>query len=149
VRLATADQVRGGVNLYARSAHAFDEQSVQVAHHFTDLASTALAVVEKVEGLQTALQTRHLIGMAQGMLMLRYGLDQDQAFAFLSRTSSRTTSSSPTSPPESSRSFGRQAGGRNPEAAPCSRAGPGGVPARGPIHHIQMSTRLKPGRHLG
>ena len=31
--------------------------------------------------------TRHQIGMAQGMLMLRYGLNEDQAFHFLSRTS--------------------------------------------------------------
>ena len=87
VRLSTGDQVVGGLNLYARTRSAFDEDSVQVAHRYAEPASTAVAVVEKVEGLRTAMQSRHLIGMAQGMLMLRYGLDQDQSFAFLSRTS--------------------------------------------------------------
>jgi AmiR/NasT family two-component response regulator len=75
------------LNLYARTPRAFDEDAVQVAHRYVEPAATALAVVERVQGLRTAMQTRHLIGMAQGMLMLRYGLDEDQAFRFLSRTS--------------------------------------------------------------
>ncbi len=87
VRLATAAEVVGGLNMYSRGRSAFDEDAVQVAHRYADPASTAVAVVEKVEGLRTAMQTRHLIGMAQGMLMLRYGLTQDQSFAFLARTS--------------------------------------------------------------
>jgi AmiR/NasT family two-component response regulator len=41
----------------------------------------------EVEGLQAALASRHMIGMAQGILMLRYGVDETKAFAFLSRTS--------------------------------------------------------------
>jgi transcriptional regulator with GAF, ATPase, and Fis domain len=87
VRLATAEQVVGGLNVYSRSRSAFDDDAVQVAHRYAGPASMAVAVVEKVEGLRTGMQTRHLIGMAQGMLMLRYGLDEDQSFAFLSRTS--------------------------------------------------------------
>jgi GAF domain-containing protein len=87
VRLATAEQVVGGLNMYSRRTSAFDEDSVQVALAYAEPASTAVAVVEKVEGLRTGMQTRHLIGMAQGMLMLRYGLDEEQSFAFLSRTS--------------------------------------------------------------
>jgi GAF domain-containing protein len=87
VRLATTEQVVGGLNVYSKTQSAFDEDAVQVAHRYAEPASTAVAVVEKVEGLRTAMQTRHLIGMAQGMLMLRYGLDMDQSFAFLARTS--------------------------------------------------------------
>jgi AmiR/NasT family two-component response regulator len=34
------------------------------------------------------MSSRHVIGMAQGILMERYGLDEQQAFAFLSRVSS-------------------------------------------------------------
>jgi AmiR/NasT family two-component response regulator len=41
----------------------------------------------EVEGLQAALASRHIIGMAQGILMLRYGVDEAKAFAFLARTS--------------------------------------------------------------
>ena len=87
VRLATAEHLVGGLNIYSTRLTAFDDEAVQVAHRYAEPASTAVAVVEKVEGLRTAMQTRHLIGMAQGMLMLRYGLDIDQSFAFLSRTS--------------------------------------------------------------
>jgi GAF domain-containing protein len=87
VRMSTPKEVVGGLNLYATQPSAFDEDAVQVAHRYVEPAATALAVVERVQGLRTAMETRHLIGMAQGMLMLRYGLDEDQAFKFLSRTS--------------------------------------------------------------
>lgn len=46
-----------------------------------------MAVIEQFEGLRTAMQTRHVIGMAQGALRVRYGSDEDQAFRFLSRLS--------------------------------------------------------------
>ncbi len=87
VRLATGAQVVGGLNMYSTRPSAFDEDAVQIAHRYAEPAGTAVAVVERVEGLRTAIQTRHLIGMAQGMLMLRYGLDEEQSFAFLARTS--------------------------------------------------------------
>jgi hypothetical protein len=90
VRLATADLVVGGLNIYSTTPSAFDDEAVQLAHRYAEPASTAVAVVEKVEGLRTGMQTRHLIGMAQGMLMLRYGLDVDQSFAFLTRTSQQS-----------------------------------------------------------
>lgn len=41
----------------------------------------------QIENLQAALETRHIIGLAQGILMCRYGLTEDQAFAYLSRIS--------------------------------------------------------------
>ena len=41
----------------------------------------------EVVGLRAALASRHIIGMAQGILMLRYGVDEAKAFAFLARTS--------------------------------------------------------------
>jgi AmiR/NasT family two-component response regulator len=40
-----------------------------------------------VEGLRTAMRSRHLIGIAQGMLMERHGLSQDAAFEVLRRYS--------------------------------------------------------------
>jgi AmiR/NasT family two-component response regulator len=46
-----------------------------------------LAAKVRADGLQTAMQTRHVIGMAQGILMQRYNLDADRAFAVLPRTS--------------------------------------------------------------
>jgi AmiR/NasT family two-component response regulator len=51
------------------------------------LAEDLRVCEEEVEGLEAALASRHVIGMAQGMLMLRYELTQDQAFEFLRRNS--------------------------------------------------------------
>jgi AmiR/NasT family two-component response regulator len=51
------------------------------------LADDLRVCEEEVEGLAAALVSRHVIGMAQGMLMLRYELTQDQAFEFLRRNS--------------------------------------------------------------
>ena len=87
VRLATPEHTIGGLNLYSRASYAFDEQSIDIAHAYAAIASSALRAVERAEGLQTAMQSRHVIGMAQGMLMLRYGLDEDQSFRFLARVS--------------------------------------------------------------
>jgi AmiR/NasT family two-component response regulator len=41
----------------------------------------------KVEQLHTALETRHTIGVAQGLLMARYQLTTEQAFEYLRRSS--------------------------------------------------------------
>ena len=41
----------------------------------------------KVEELHTALETRHSIGLAQGLLMARYHLTTEQAFEYLRRSS--------------------------------------------------------------
>jgi hypothetical protein len=90
VRLATARDVMGGLNMYSTRCEAFGEDAVQIAHRYAEHASTAVGVIEQIEGLRSAMQTRHLIGMAQGMLMLRYGLDEDQAFRFLSRVSQQS-----------------------------------------------------------
>lgn len=45
------------------------------------------AAQQQIENLSRALESRHLIGMAQGLLMARYGLTQKQAFAYLARCS--------------------------------------------------------------
>jgi AmiR/NasT family two-component response regulator len=45
------------------------------------------AALEEIEQLKVALVTRHDIGMAQGMLMLRYGISAETAFEYLARRS--------------------------------------------------------------
>jgi AmiR/NasT family two-component response regulator len=42
---------------------------------------------DEVEQLKAALVSRQMIGVAQGMLMLRYGLSLDRTFEYLSRRS--------------------------------------------------------------
>jgi GAF domain-containing protein len=88
VRLATADQVVGGLNLYSKHAQAYSDDAITTAHIYAVHASNAIAVTEQVTGLQTALQSRHTIGVAQGLMMHRYGLTEDAAFQVLRRLSS-------------------------------------------------------------
>jgi ANTAR domain-containing protein/GAF domain-containing protein len=87
VRLSTPSRVVGGLNMYSRKQFAYDEDQVLTAHVYARHASTALAMSGQIEGLNTALQTRHQIGLAQGLLIQRYGLSEEQAFQFLARVS--------------------------------------------------------------
>lgn len=90
VRLATTSEILGGLNLYSGRPNAFNEYDVDLAHVYARLAAGALAAARQVTTLQTALLTRHTIGMAQGMLMQRFGLSQNQAFEVLRRHSQQT-----------------------------------------------------------
>jgi GAF domain-containing protein len=90
VRLATPSQVVGGLNLYSKTLHAYGEDQVITAGIYAAHAGAAIAANTHSEGLATGMQTRHLIGMAQGLLMQRYRLTDDQAFQFLARISSQT-----------------------------------------------------------
>ncbi len=53
-------------------------------------ATTALSSARRASTLQTAVSSRHVIGMAQGIAMERYGIDQHQSFELLRRLSSTT-----------------------------------------------------------
>jgi AmiR/NasT family two-component response regulator len=48
-----------------------------------------MSAARLVSGLQTAVQSRHLIGVAQGILMNRYELTLEQSFEVLRRFSSQ------------------------------------------------------------
>ena len=50
-------------------------------------ASVALAAARTESGLRQAMDGRHLIGIAQGILMERFDLSTDKAFAVLRRYS--------------------------------------------------------------
>jgi ANTAR domain/GAF domain len=87
VRLATEINLVGGLNLYSKSLFAYDEDQILTAGIYAAHAASAIATTSEIGGLHTALQTRHRIGMAQGLLMQRYHLNEDQAFQFLRRIS--------------------------------------------------------------
>jgi GAF domain-containing protein len=78
---------RAGLNLYARSTGAFDRSTVQLAELFASQAGAVLEYAVQVEQLSEALHTRTDIGTAVGIVMERYGVDRDRAFAFLVRNS--------------------------------------------------------------
>jgi GAF domain-containing protein len=87
VRLATPKDLVGGLNLYSGTQSAFDDDAVVTGHIYAAHASNAIAATTEVEHLQTAMHSRHLIGVAQGLLMQRYGLSEEAAFQVLSRHS--------------------------------------------------------------
>jgi GAF domain-containing protein len=87
VRLATPRDLVGGLNLYSADVAAFDDDAVVMAHIYAAHATNAIAATSEVDHLRTALQSRHQIGVAQGLLMQRYGLSEEAAFQVLSRHS--------------------------------------------------------------
>ena len=90
VRLTFAGETIGALNLYSKEPQAFDDENVDLALVYTSHAATALSTARALSGLQTALQSRHLIGVAQGILMQRFHIDMDTALEVLRRYSSHT-----------------------------------------------------------
>lgn len=91
------DQVSGALNIYARSADAFDEVSRAVATKFGPYAAVATGNLyayqsarDLADNLQTALESRAVIDQAKGILIERYKLTADQAFQLLARASMST-----------------------------------------------------------
>lgn len=87
VRLFTSTGTIGALNLYSRQPDRFDRDDAAVASVFAGHASVALAAAQTESGLREAIDGRHQIGLAQGILMERFDLTQDQAFAVLRRYS--------------------------------------------------------------
>jgi GAF domain-containing protein len=87
VRLSTPTDLVGALNLYSTELAAFDDDAVVMAHIYAAHAGTAIAATNQVTHLRTAMQSRHLIGVAQGLLMQRYSLTEEAAFQVLSRHS--------------------------------------------------------------
>lgn len=81
------DGDRAGLNLYAGTAGAFDRSTVHFAELFASHAAAVLGYEKQVEQLSEALHTRTDFDIALGNLMERYGIDRNQAFAFLAGNS--------------------------------------------------------------
>jgi GAF domain-containing protein len=75
-----------GLNVYSDTRGAFDE-SRHIVELFASQAAIAMNFVRTRQTLQEALASRKTIGQAIGIAMERYRIDEDQAFAFLVRTS--------------------------------------------------------------
>ncbi|ANH36540.1 ANTAR domain protein [Nocardioides dokdonensis FR1436] len=75
------------LDLYARRPGAFDSNERDRAVDCVRLAALLLTMVEQVEDLRAALQSRALIAQAQGLFMERFTLTSEQAMAYLRRLS--------------------------------------------------------------
>lgn len=77
----------GCLNLYWREPHEITSDELDVARLAAIHVSIELAHHRSGTDLWRAIDARHLIGQAQGLLMAQYGIDAAQAFAVLRRMS--------------------------------------------------------------
>ena len=89
VQLGTPGSYLGALNLYASRLRVFTSDEIDLATAYAAIAGAALHASRQVEGLETAVHSRHLIGVAQGILMSEFDLTIDQAFALMQRCSSQ------------------------------------------------------------
>lgn len=87
VRLASRDRGYGSLNVYASRRDAFDQEQAEICEMLAAHASAAFAAADREKGLATALETRTIIGQAQGILMQKFDIEADAAFEFLKRIS--------------------------------------------------------------
>ncbi len=88
------ERIAGALNIYARDAQAFDDDSRAAAVAFGSYAGVAASDLHayqsarsRAENLQVALDSRGVIDQAKGILMERHKLTPDQAFQLLARCS--------------------------------------------------------------
>lgn len=85
--LQTAEQTFGSLGFHDLRAGHFTEDDLEVAQVLAQHAAVALDTARGHDNLWRAIGSRHLIGMAQGILMERFAIDADEAFAVLRRYS--------------------------------------------------------------
>lgn len=87
IRLHSDNETIGALNLYAETRAAFHEEARLVASIFASHAADAMNTARLISGLRTALESRHTIGIAQGILATRYDISFERAFQLLHRLS--------------------------------------------------------------
>ncbi|MET0967150.1 MAG: GAF and ANTAR domain-containing protein [Nakamurella sp.] len=87
IHLFTDRRVLGALNLYYQTRDEFSEEETEVAKIVAAHASVALAKIRSERDLWRAIDSRHLIGQAQGVLMERFKISSEQSFSVLRRYS--------------------------------------------------------------
>ncbi len=90
IRLSVEARTVGALNLYSFSSDTLDDETEHLAELFAVHAGLALGHARRIENLNAALASRKVIGVALGILMERLHIDEDQAFAYLTRISAST-----------------------------------------------------------
>ena len=86
----TDGDTAGALNLYSRRPSRFDAVDLGLAEAFAAHASIAVAVAAEREQLLRAVQTRAIVGQAQGRLMERHHLSANRALTTLRRYACHT-----------------------------------------------------------
>jgi hypothetical protein len=85
--LFASEESSGTLVLYSRHEDGFDHEDLLEGQVLAGHASVALAANFKEHQLSQALETRTVIGQATGILIERFGVSPDQAFAVMRRVS--------------------------------------------------------------
>jgi GAF domain-containing protein len=80
----------GALNLLARRPGAFTDESERIGLLFASHAAIAVAAAQDLDNIATALGSRDVIGQAKGILMERYKITAEMAFALLASASQHT-----------------------------------------------------------
>jgi GAF domain-containing protein len=87
VSLYIGRQSMGALNIYSSTPRIFNAADLDVARMIGAHASVALAHFRGEENLWKAIDARHRIGLAQGIVVAQYHLSVGKAFAYLLRRS--------------------------------------------------------------
>jgi GAF domain-containing protein len=87
IHLFTDRRVLGALNLYYETKDDFSDDEIEVAKVVAAHASVALAKIRSERDLWRAIDSRHLIGQAQGVLMERFKISSEKSFSVLRRYS--------------------------------------------------------------
>ncbi len=90
VQLFVEEDSLGALNLHSQEANAFDDTSEHVALLFAAHAAVAMSSEQHRQDMRAAVQTREVIGQAQGILMERFRITSDMAFRLMVRASQDT-----------------------------------------------------------
>jgi len=81
------DAALGSLNLYSMRRREFSHSDIEAARVVAAHCSVVLAYARNEQNLWQAIDSRNLIGQAQGILMERFGLTPERSFAVLRRYS--------------------------------------------------------------
>jgi transcriptional regulator with GAF, ATPase, and Fis domain len=87
-RLFTLKDILGALSIYSKEVDAFDAEAKAEAMALAAHIAIAVAAALKIDQFEVALNSRTVISQAVGMLMERFDINPDQAFALLTRISS-------------------------------------------------------------
>jgi GAF domain-containing protein len=87
LRLYTIHETLGALTVLSRRADAFADSDITIATHLAAHLAVALAESQNADALHSASLDRTVIARAEGILMERFSLAADQAFAVLTRVS--------------------------------------------------------------
>ena len=97
IPLPVQETVTGALNIYSRTPHAFDEQTLEMATAFAGYAAVAVANAQLYETaaalasqMQQAMESRAVIEQAKGLIMGQRRCTPEEAFQLLTQASSRS-----------------------------------------------------------